>query len=158
MHGCTHAFTTVQHISFVESEQLKVNRLRNEMTPRIEKMIAKAFFKVRNPTGSKMRKMKCKIKLIEHVKELESRRDMKEADTCMEQARRPHAAQGGRMQQVAQEKEAETTAPPQSADKRASYRRSFLPEVIVMYEYGYDTLGHAWKEPIAAMKRPTHGP
>ena len=42
----------------------------------------------------------------------------------------------------------------QSADKRAAWRRSFVPEVIVMYEYGHGTAGRPHKRPVAALKRP----
>ena len=47
------------------------------MTPRITKSIAKAFYKVRHPSGSKMRKVMNKIKLMEHIDDLERRRDIR---------------------------------------------------------------------------------
>ena len=142
------------HISFVEQEQRVVNSLRNEMTPRITKKIAKAFNNVRHGTGSKMQKMWHKIELIEQVKELERRRDDKQFQELFWAPLHTGAAPCKRkaFMMVSQQAAGETQQ--QYADKRAAWRRSFVPEFMVMYEYGHDTAGHPHKCPVAALKLP----
>ena len=88
---------------------------------------------------------------------MESRRDAKEAEQQLECTVREQECQ---RQRAHSKHKLDSRDDPvqQSADKRAAWRRSFTPDVIVMYDHGHDMCGRSYKQLIAALKHPlVHG-
>ena len=137
--------------AFADKEQIIVNSLQNEITPRIKKEIGKAFNKVRSARGTNLTKAMNRVKLIEIVKELEDRRAVHEVEQQLELqfARQQHAHECQLHEHEAQVEEAKSML---SGSRCAAKRRRYLPDLMVAYTLHRDNMGKSYMEPIAAYK------